>query len=443
VRRARTGGGASGSGTDAHRRRAARPRLCAQRWGAPLIGFGTLLLASSALGKPLDQLIPGLFGGSLSTSVDQSGTDQSRQQVLIVQRFRNLSAQLSVARSQIPIPSSSGAFSYAWDSDLDTFVRFEESLGSLFAERAQTLGRGRFNVGVSYQYVNFSTLDGDPLDNIRSRQPAFTPEYLAGLPIDEQRIFGKDVIDTRLALSFSYDLITLTAAYGLTDSIDLSMALTINRASLSGHALAMTIDPSPPPPPATEPVGVFTANQQGIITNGSGPPICSLFPPRCAQDSIGGTAVGTGDIFLRGKWHFADTRYVDFAVVGILTLPTGNADNFLGFHDPTFTPWLIMSKSFGPIAPHLNLGYSIRSSQDVSQGQWIAGADYMATRWLTLGSDFLGYHDDKGDNVVQSAVEFKVNPFGGMVLSAGFQFPVNREGLRADVIYTGQVEYNF
>lgn len=102
-----------------------------------------------------------------------------------------------------------------------------------------------------------------------------------------------------------------------------------------------------------------------------------------------------------------------------------------------------MSKSFGPISPHVNLGYSIRSSQDVSQGQWIAGADYRATRWLTLMSDFLGYHDDKGDNVVQSSIGFKVNPVGGLVLSVGFQFPVNRDGLRADVIYTGQVEYNF
>ena len=127
----------------------------------------------------------------------------------------------------------------------------------------------------------------------------------------------------------------------------------------------------------------------------------------------------------------------------MLTLPTGNADDFLGFHDPTFTPWLIASKSFGRVAPHVNVGYSIRSSEDVSQFQWIAGADLLTTRWLTLVSDFLGYYDDVNGNVVQWSGGFKVNPVGGLVLSAGFQLPVNREGLRADVIYTGQVEYNF
>ncbi len=392
-----------------------------------------------ALGKPLDQLIPDLFGGSLSTTIDRTGSDQSRQQAVIVQQFRNLSAQLSVARSQVTIPSSSGAFSFAWDRDLDTFVRFEQSLGSIYAERAQTLGRGRFNVGVAYQHVDYSTLDGAPLNDIQSVQPAFTQEYLDTLMPGDRVIFENDVIATQLDLAFSFELFYLSAAYGLTDNIDVSLALTINRAALSGHALAMTLPPQDSPP--NKRVGQFTSNQPGVIFSGN-PPICSN-PRRCAQDSFDETAVGTGDLFLRGKWHVADTNYANVALAGVLTLPTGNADDFLGFHDPTFTPWLITSKSFGRIAPHVNVGYAIRSSEDVGQFQWIAGADLLTTRWLTLVSDFLGYYDHVNGNVVQWSGGFKVNPVGGMVMSVGFQLPVNREGLRADVIYTGQVEYNF
>jgi hypothetical protein len=404
----------------------------------------SLLLARPVFAKPLDQLIPGLFGGSLNTTILQTGSGTDTQQAIIVKRFQDLSGQLSTARSQIPIPSSSGAFTFSWDPDLDTFVRFEQSLGSLYAERAQTLGRHQFDFGFTYQHISFDTLQGDSLSNIRSRQPAFTPDYIASLPSQEDRlIYGKDVIDTRLSLSFNYDLFYLTAAYGITDNIDVSMALTINRAALSAHAVAMTIDPSPPPPPETEPVGVFTPNQPGVITNGTQGVCRQAF--RCAQDSTSGTAVGTGDIFLRGKWHFADTRYADFAVAGVLTVPTGNADDFLGFHDPTFTPWLILSKNFGAFSPHLNAGYAFRSTEDVSQVQWIAGADYRVMRWLTLGSDFLGYHDvgNIDDNIVQWSIASKVNPVEGLVLSLGFQFPVNRQGLRADVIYTGQIEYNF
>jgi hypothetical protein len=396
-----------------------------------------VLLAARVPAQPLDQLIPDLFGGSLSTTIDRTGTDQSRQQVAIVQRFRNLSAQLSVARSSVPIPSSSGAFSFGWDSELDTFVRTEQSLGSIFAERVQTLGRGRWNVGLAYQHVDFDTLDGSPLNNIRAVQPAFTDAYLDTLTPEERATFANDVIDTRLSLSFTFDLFYLGVAYGLTDTIDVSLALTINRAALSGNAFAMTLNPTG----ITDEVGSFTTDQPGALPGGP-PPICSQ-GFRCAEDSFDESAVGTGDLFLRGKWHFYDTRYADFAVAGVLTLPTGNADDFLGFHDPTFTPWVIASKTFWRVSPHVNVGYAIRSDTDVSQFQWIAGADLLTTRWLTLVADFLGYYDHINHNVVQSAIGFKANPIGGLVASVGFQFPVNRDGLRADVIYTGQLEYNF
>ena len=438
ARRARIGSGAPGSISSARLRRAARAPSRAGRWPIILWVGGTLVLAAPVHAEPLDKLIPNLFGGSLNTTISLSFSDSSTQQPIIINRFNNLSSQLSVARSQVPVPSSSGAFTFSWDSDLDTFVRSEESLGSIFAERAQTLGRGRFNVGFSYTHVTYNTLNGDSLNNIQAVQPAFTQQYIDSLPPPDQAIFRNDVIATRLALAFSFDLFYLTAAYGLTDTIDLSMALSINRASLSGNALAMTLDPTGA---GGGEVGIFTANQQGVITDGSGP-VCSL-PFRCAQDSFDETAVGTGDLYLRGKWHVGDTRYADFALAGVLTLPTGNADNFLGFHDPTFTPWLIASKAFGRFSPHVNVGYSIRSETDVSQFQWIAGADVLTTNWLTLVSDFLGYYDHVNNNVVQSSVGFKVNPIGGLVMSAGFQFPVNRDGLRANVIYTGEIEYDF
>ncbi|MDX2166953.1 MAG: hypothetical protein SF182_07820 [Deltaproteobacteria bacterium] len=392
---------------------------------------------------PLDQVIPGLFGGSLNTTIDQSGTDFSEQSPRIVSRFRDLSAQLSVARSQVPLPSASGAFSFAWDSDLDTFVRFEQSLGSGFAERAQTIGKGRYNVGMSYQRVNFSTLDGDSLGNITSSQPAFSDSYFDGLPERDKLIYGDDILKTSLNLSFSFDLFYLSAAYGLTDDIDVSLALAINHAHMQGSALAETLDPKGNG--GLFNVATFSPNQPGRIEAGQGA-VCSL-PFRCARDTFDEHATGTGDLYLRAKWHLVDTKWADLAVAQVLTLPTGNADNFLGFNDPTWTPWFIASKNFGRVSPHVNLGYSFRSSQDVSQAQWIAGSDFLVADWMTVAADFLGYHDDKrdglNDDVIQSGVGFKFNPWGGLVLTASFQFPVNRDGIRADVIYTGQAEYNF
>ncbi|MFN8640572.1 MAG: hypothetical protein U0802_02500 [Candidatus Binatia bacterium] len=386
-------------------------------------------------------MIPGLFGGSLITTIDQTSSDVGKAS--IVQGFNNLSAQLAAARSQVPQPSASGAFSYAWDSEVDSFVRFEQSLGAGFGERAQTLGRGRFNVGLSYQHVDFSTLAGDSLDHLVTVQPAFSKAYLSTLPDGDQAIFRDDVIRTQLDMSFTFDMFFLSAAYGLTDSIDVSLALAVNHAHMQGTATATTLDPAGNG--GLDAVAQFSLDQPGLIANGTGP-ICGQ-GNRCARATFDESATGTGDLYLRAKWHVADTWLADVALAEVLTLPTGNADELLGFHDPTFTPWIIASKTIGRVSPHLNLGYSFRSGQDVSQAQWIAGADVLTTRWLTLSGDFLGYHDDNrdgiNDNVVQSAVGFKLNPWGGLVLSASFQFPINTDGIRADVIYTGQVEYNF
>src|SRR6185436_7287526 len=126
----------------------------------------------------LDQAIPGLFGGVLATTIDRGAT-LDLQQVQVAERFRGLSAALASARSQAPVPSASGAFRFAWDPDLDTFVRYPQSLGSMVAERAQTLGRGTWTVAVSYTHIDFDTLEGDDLGNLRSSQPALSPEFVA------------------------------------------------------------------------------------------------------------------------------------------------------------------------------------------------------------------------------------------------------------------------
>lgn len=396
----------------------------------------TLAVAPAPAGaKPLDRAIPQLFGGVLATTIDRGAT-LDLQQVQVAERFRGLSAALAAARSQAPVPSASGAFRFAWDPELDTFVRYRQDLGSAVAERAQTLGRNTWTIAVSYSHIDFDTLEGDSLGNLRSSQPALSADFLAQLPPADQIRFGDDVLETSLDLKFAFDLFYLSTAYGITDTIDVSLALSLNRARMRANAGAFIID--------TDDNGstLFSEDQVGLVDDDS---ICDPFT--CAKDGFDDSAFGTGDLYLRAKWNFADTRFADFATVGVLTLPTGNADDFLGYHGVTFTPWIVASKAFGRISPHVNIGYAFRDGKDVSQAEWIAGADALATQWLTLSADFLGFHDDKrdgiNDNVIQSALGFKLHPFGQIVFAGGIQLPLNRDGLRADVIYTGQIEYTF
>ena len=73
-------------------------------------------------------------------------------------------------------------------------------------------------------------------------------------------IYGGNVIDTRLSLHFNFDLFYLTAAYGLTDNIDVSMALTINRA---GALRQRRRDDASTRPAMRAAVGVFTPDATG------------------------------------------------------------------------------------------------------------------------------------------------------------------------------------
>ena len=413
---------------------------------------GLSISAAEGHAKPLDQLIPGLFGGTLITTIAKSVPDPREaesQRLRFASQFNSLAAELATAHSQAPVPSASGAFRFAWDPELDTFVRSTQSLGDSVAERASTLGRYTGTFNVTYTHIDFNTLEGTSLSNLTFSQSAFSPTFISQLtPLDQQR-FGNNLIQSQLNMGLSFDTVFFSGAFGITDSIDVSMALSVSQARMHATVTSQIIqNPSVHFPP-----GFFLEENNRLVAKSG--MLCGFDPQqpnkpisaRCATDSFNQTAFGTGDLFLRSKWHFYDTEYADLAVEGILTIPTGNADDFLGFNDPTFTPLLIASKDFGRVSPHLNIGYEFRSGADVSQAECIAGADVRATRWLTLAADFLGYFDDKrdgiNDNVLQSAVGFRVNPFGKFVAGGTFQFPLNRDGLRADVIYSAEIEYTF
>ena len=406
-----------------------RTRLRRTRVASAMLAALALALAgANARAESLDKKIPGLFGGSLRISLARNAEPR---QPGVTARFSSLSPDLAAARSQAPVPSASGSFRFTWDPDVETFVRSRQSLGSILAERAQTLGRHYGIVSVSYTHLNFDTLEGDQLSDLRSVEPAFSSAFLKNLPEADRAIAGDDQLETQLALSIHLDQIFVTVAYGITNSLDVSLALSLNSIGMKATAQAFIRD---------------RAGNGGAIFGRDQPGLCGG-DLHCARDQFDASAFGTGDLFLRAKYWLYESEYLDAAVSSVLTLPTGNADDFLGFHDPTFTPWVILSKTFWRFEPHLNVGYAIRSDEDVSQAEWIAGSDFYAWRRLTLFSDFLGYHDinqdNVNDNVIQWAGGFKINPIRRGVIGAAFQIPVNRDGIRADVVYTVQVEYTF
>ncbi|MBI2876394.1 MAG: hypothetical protein HYY20_05895 [Candidatus Tectomicrobia bacterium] len=95
----------------------------------------------------------------------------------------------------------------------------------------------------------------------------------------------------------------------------------------------------------------------------------------------------------------------------------------------------------------LNLGYELNlEHRHKNSLRYALGFD-AGTPGLTLAGDVLGSHelngDGVGDDIVTASLGVKWNPWGRLLLSGNVQLPLNREGLRSNLIATFGVEYAF
>src|SRR5258706_6725764 len=141
--------------------------------------FVSLVMPLSAAAKDLANLFPNLVqqaqvgllpvvtiegGPSPGTFVAQNpitATFDARASV------DNLSGQIAGQFQRFPVGSTVAAFTFQFDPELNVFTRSTEGLGPLLSERAQTTGKGKFNVSFAYSRVDFDVFDGDHLNRVK------------------------------------------------------------------------------------------------------------------------------------------------------------------------------------------------------------------------------------------------------------------------------------
>ena len=136
-----------------------------------LAPLGALPLAAAGAQTLSDQ-VAGLFKfGScdqplcLSVNADLHGSHYVGAAVTAnAQLLSFLTNAINVSVSSIPISATSGGSTFRFVGGAP--VRSTVSAGPIFAERAQTLGRGRFLLGANTTGISFSTVRGVDLDDI-------------------------------------------------------------------------------------------------------------------------------------------------------------------------------------------------------------------------------------------------------------------------------------
>lgn len=333
------------------------------------------------------------------------------------------------------------------------------SLGPIFAERAQTLGRGRFLASAAVNVFNFRTLRGVDLDKIHLN---FTHENSDFPGCDE--VFGgdcslygipsfeNDFISFDLDLNLDVVSTVFAFSYGLLDRVDVSVAIPVIHTSLRGVSNAQVVPFGPP------------ANHFFGGTQGS--------PNLFASRTVDGSASGLGDIAARVKVAVAESQTTRFSVMADARLPTGDEANLLGSGKLSMSGLGILSMDFGNFSPHLNLGYLHRGG-DLQNNAVVAtaGFDQALSRWASLAVDFLSQRQvgadkltfpstvsieapfyrtidptnipNRRDDIVDQSIGLKFMTPSGILLITNAIWPLNQGGLRSGVSWTAGVQYSF
>lgn len=394
------------------------PRICA-----------LLLLATSSgqvAATDLNKLIPGLYGGNGITLAPPTGPFPSHAAHFTVDAaaaINQLNSNISTQIAAFPFPSISSGLSIEYSPELGTFMKAPESFGPIFAERARTIGAGKFNVNLSYTFFEYNKFEGTSLNNLEAvalHNPAVLP------PPDVRTSFELDTLHLQINLGIKAKILAFAATYGVTDRFDIGALVPYVRVDMDVHSHAqLVVSPSNPFP---------TAHR---------------FGSQSPDDSASGSANGLGDILLQAKYHWLKSDTHNAAAAVLIKTNTGDANNFLGTGETTVRPYLIYSRSFDAFTPHVNVGYKFNlktSSKDAVE--YALGFDYGAERY-TVAVDVLGSRytngNGIGDNIINGAVGLKWSPQSAknIILSANALFPLNQSGLRSNLVTMLALEYGF
>lgn len=328
---------------------------------------------ASAQSLELDDFLTGILRDGVVLSPPASGVNHeahfiggdSPQFGALQQVNQEMSWQLS----NFPLSSSAGGFAYELDLEMGVLVRPTKSFGPIYGERPLTVGRGRFNLGMSYTHFSFDHLDDIDLQG-GEMELVFTHADTDNDGNNIGNYIEGDVVTAALAIGVESRITSFVGSYGLRDGIDVGIVVPIVEVDMRARV---------------------DATVRRLSTSAS--PDIHRFPNGTSRNSFEreSSARGVGDLVLRAKAKFLDQGSILMAAMTDLRLPTGDEDNLLGtgrttakmgvvgsWNDPTFSPHAAASLTLASGSPNRNeLGY-------------VLGLDWSVDPKLTLAADLLG-----------------------------------------------------
>ncbi|MGH7700368.1 MAG: transporter [Gemmatimonadales bacterium] len=430
-------------------------------WG--LVGLTLLAppVAAQGLRDKISELFifaPGeqpLFLGGTGVHENHFITSASTQNGLLIAFISNAIASNVAA---IPVSATSGGATFSFEGGAP--VRTSVSPGPVFADRALTLGRGRVLVGANMNRLHFATLKGISLSDIRLNfihQNVDSPECDAiegrdCAPFGVPRL-ENDVITLRLALDLDVTVTSFFVSVGLLDRVDIGVVLPVVSTSLSGTSEAQIIS--------------FAESTAAHFFGGT-----PSNPQLSTSRSVAGSATGIGDVAARVKVNLMQSERTAFALLADARFPTGSADDLLGSGHVAARGLGILSARFGAFSPHANVGFLLRGTDSLNNAVLATvGFDHLMAPWATLAVDLVSELQigenrlrlpgpvtyevpfrrtveptnlpNRRDDLLNASFGFKFVTGSGITIVTNTLWPLNRGGLRPNVLWTAGLEYDF
>jgi hypothetical protein len=398
--------------------------------------------SSAIKANTLEELITSMYGGDgiqlMTSSAGFSHAPHFQDDAL--QELNQLTQ--GALESKLPTPSTSSGVVYQYDAILNDFVQSRESLGPVFVEQANTLGRGNVMFGFSLSNANWTSYKNQDLRNINlilDHEDIAGPgsDICIGGPAEACYLFEEDDIHLTLDINFSTKGLFFFSSYGLTDNWDIGVMIPILRNTLAVSSTAMIhYDESSHHFAGT----LHEFNETG--SNGDK-----------STDFVQGSKTDIGDIQIFSKYNLLSEQYHQLALSFSARLATGDKANLMGFDNYGFKANILSSHSFSlnetPLKLHLNFGYEINAGilgqDEIDYSLALEQPIKWGESFLAMSYEILGEKDLNKNKYTSLdaaiSVKWSQNDLG--VFSFSGRVPLNKEGLRADFIYAIGYEVYF
>ena len=317
------------------------------------LGIGIWFIVAIAVATPAraQETLSGVLSFLLINRSVQTGDFTRDEQAAAATRDAIVSF-LQTELATLPVTSPASGFTYRLDPSLGAVVRSSDSFGPFFTERSLSAGRRQFSFGLAFSGAAFETMDGQ---NLRTGTLVATASRVTG----ETQPFDAETLTIRMASR----VVTLTAEAGLTDRLDVGVALPLVTVDFSGER-------------------VDTYRGSALV-----------------QATASASATGLGDLVVRGKYNLWRRGASGIAAGAEARLATGDKENLIGGGENLFTPRAMVSYERGWLGVHGNAGYTIGTT--IRAVEYSAAFSAAASPRVTFIGELVGRRVDHSHQLTE------------------------------------------